>query len=187
MFVNPRGVLRFPGLTDGLPRCRLWPPLAAPPGRSSSLRCGRSTWTCGCAGGKGAAIEECQGLPAGRGGLAGLKLVGPSAVGDWGPKRSCASSGLVAGAWAIWSRLVSAGPGAVRTGMSHWAGTLLSRQAGPGSGREKEAGGWRGPADRSQDNPGSGCQPIIGPGPPPGSGVLRCGAGGGRPPGRHTA
>jgi hypothetical protein len=26
--------------------------LAAPPGRSSSLRCGRSTWTCGCAGGR---------------------------------------------------------------------------------------------------------------------------------------
>jgi hypothetical protein len=37
--------------------------LAAPPGRSSSLRCGRSTWTCGFADGKVAAIEECPALP----------------------------------------------------------------------------------------------------------------------------
>jgi len=36
---------------------------AAPPGRTSSLCCGRSTWTCGFAGGKGAAIEECPALP----------------------------------------------------------------------------------------------------------------------------
>ena len=45
---------RFGPVTSGLPRCRLWPPLAAPPGRSSSLRCGRSTWTCAgiyCPGG----------------------------------------------------------------------------------------------------------------------------------------
>jgi hypothetical protein len=32
-------------IAGGLPRRRLLPPLAAPPGRSSSLRCGRSTWT----------------------------------------------------------------------------------------------------------------------------------------------
>jgi hypothetical protein len=37
--------------------------LAAPPGRSSSLRRGRSTWRCGFAGGKVAAIEECPALP----------------------------------------------------------------------------------------------------------------------------
>jgi len=37
--------------------------LAAPPGRSSSLLCGRSTWTCGFAGGGMAAIEERPALP----------------------------------------------------------------------------------------------------------------------------
>jgi hypothetical protein len=37
--------------------------LAAPSGRSSSLRCGRSTWTCSFAGGWVAAIEECPALP----------------------------------------------------------------------------------------------------------------------------
>src|SRR6516165_4981939 len=37
--------------------------LAAPPGRSSSLRCGRSTWTCGVADGRVAAIEEWPALP----------------------------------------------------------------------------------------------------------------------------
>src|SRR5690348_574687 len=37
--------------------------LAAPPGRSSSLRCGRSTWTCGVAGGRVATIEEWPALP----------------------------------------------------------------------------------------------------------------------------
>src|SRR5260370_4377750 len=45
--------------------------LAAPPGRSSSLRCGRSPWTRGFAGGRMAAIAEWPpllpgaGLPAG--------------------------------------------------------------------------------------------------------------------------
>jgi hypothetical protein len=58
MFVNPRGRPVLPGLTCGLPRRRLWPPLAAPPGRSSSLRCGR--WTCGFAGGDVAATGECR-------------------------------------------------------------------------------------------------------------------------------
>ena len=37
--------------------------LAAPPGRSSSLRCGRSTWTCGVADGRVAAIGEWPTLP----------------------------------------------------------------------------------------------------------------------------
>jgi hypothetical protein len=37
--------------------------LAAPPGRLSSLRCGRSTWTCGVAGGRVAAVEEWLALP----------------------------------------------------------------------------------------------------------------------------
>ena len=37
--------------------------LGAPPGRSSSLRCGRSTWTCGLAGGRVAAAGECPALP----------------------------------------------------------------------------------------------------------------------------
>src|SRR5689334_15569381 len=37
--------------------------LAAPPGRSSSLRCGRSTWTCGVAGDEVAATGECPALP----------------------------------------------------------------------------------------------------------------------------
>jgi hypothetical protein len=40
--------------------------LAAPPGRSSSLRCGRSTWTCGFAVGGMAAIEEGQPCPGSR-------------------------------------------------------------------------------------------------------------------------
>jgi hypothetical protein len=37
--------------------------LAVPPGRSSSLRCGRSTWTPGVADGMAAAIEEWPALP----------------------------------------------------------------------------------------------------------------------------
>jgi hypothetical protein len=37
--------------------------LGAPPGRSSSLRCGRSTWICGLAGGRVAAAGECLALP----------------------------------------------------------------------------------------------------------------------------
>ena len=37
--------------------------LAAGPGRSSSLRCGRSTWACGFAGGRGAATGERPSLP----------------------------------------------------------------------------------------------------------------------------
>ncbi len=41
-----------------------------------------------------------------------------------------AGSGVVMVVSCWWSRLGSRG--AVRTGMSHWAGTLLSRQAGPG-------------------------------------------------------
>src|SRR6202035_1091295 len=56
--------------------------LAAPPGRSSSLRCGRSTWTRGGAGGRLAAIEEWPALPrapAGPGaGVAAVVVV-------WGP------------------------------------------------------------------------------------------------------
>src|SRR5690348_4615747 len=47
--------------------------LAAPPGRTSSLRCGRSTWICCFAGGDVAAIEERPAVPA----------VGAAAVG-WG-------------------------------------------------------------------------------------------------------
>src|SRR5215831_7283668 len=46
-----RGLLSFPAAECG--RC-----LAAPPGRSSSLRCGRSTWRCGVAGGGVAATGE---------------------------------------------------------------------------------------------------------------------------------
>ena len=42
--------------------------LAAPPGRSSSLRCGRSTWTCGVAGGSVAATGEWPALPGARAG-----------------------------------------------------------------------------------------------------------------------
>jgi hypothetical protein len=45
--------------------------LAAPPGRSSSLRCGRSTWTCGVAGGRVAAIEEWPALSRPRAGPGG--------------------------------------------------------------------------------------------------------------------
>jgi hypothetical protein len=40
------------------PRGRVWPSSCRLPGRSSSLRCGRSAWTCGVAGGKVAAIGE---------------------------------------------------------------------------------------------------------------------------------
>ena len=47
--------------------------LAAPPGRSSSLRCGRSTWTCGVTDGRLAAIEEWPALPVHWQGRAGLK------------------------------------------------------------------------------------------------------------------
>src|SRR6516165_12148634 len=50
------GLLAFPAAECGSR-------LAAPPGRSSSLRCGRSTWTCGVAGGEVAAIGECPALP----------------------------------------------------------------------------------------------------------------------------
>src|SRR3984885_8162951 len=50
--------------------------LAVPPGRSSSLRCGRSTWTCGFADGGVAAIAECPGVP----GAAGLPGPGLAAV-----------------------------------------------------------------------------------------------------------
>jgi hypothetical protein len=55
--------------------------LASPPGRSSSLRCGRSTWTCGVAGGV-AATGEWPAVPRPRAGPgAGLPKV---AVG-WSP------------------------------------------------------------------------------------------------------
>jgi hypothetical protein len=37
--------------------------IAAPPGRSSSLRCGRSTWTCGFTAGGMAAAGECPAAP----------------------------------------------------------------------------------------------------------------------------
>jgi hypothetical protein len=45
--------------------------LAAPPGRSSSLHCGRCTWTCGCAVGTVAATGEWPALPGAPAGLAG--------------------------------------------------------------------------------------------------------------------
>ena len=51
------------------PRRRLWPSLAAPPGRSSWLRCGRSTWTCGCVDGRMAATRNGQLRPRPRAGL----------------------------------------------------------------------------------------------------------------------
>ena len=41
-------------------------PFAAPPGRSSSLRCGRSSWTSGVAGGMEAAIKRWPVLPRAR-------------------------------------------------------------------------------------------------------------------------
>jgi hypothetical protein len=43
--------------------------LAVPPGRSSSLRCGRSTWTCGVTDGRLAAVEEWPTLPRALAGL----------------------------------------------------------------------------------------------------------------------
>ena len=65
--------------------------LAAPPGRSSSLRCGRSTWTRGFAGGMVAAIEECPAPPGGTAGPgAGLA---DAVVGWWrGPGVACPKS-----------------------------------------------------------------------------------------------
>src|SRR5512142_950938 len=73
------------GLTGGygslaFPAAEYGRRLAAPPGRSSSLGCGRSIWTCGFAGGLVAAIGERAALP---GMLA-------SAVGWWpGPGVAC--------------------------------------------------------------------------------------------------
>ena len=52
--------------------------------------------------------------------------------------------------------------------MSHVAGTLLSGQAGLGRGK---ASGWRRAGRSLSGQPHQGCQPIIGPGPPPGSGM----------------
>src|SRR5262245_8832256 len=55
-FTGGRGPGAFPAAEYGRR-------LAAPPGRSSSLRCGRSAWTCGLAGGGVAAAGECLALP----------------------------------------------------------------------------------------------------------------------------
>ena len=65
--------------------------LAAPPGCSSSLRCGRSAWTRGFAGGMVAAIEECPAPPGGTAGPgAGLA---DAVVGWWrGPGVACPKS-----------------------------------------------------------------------------------------------
>jgi len=54
------GKSRHRGLrpTDCPLRRQLWPRRLAPIGRSSSLRCGRSTWTCNAAPAESAAIEE---------------------------------------------------------------------------------------------------------------------------------
>src|SRR6266567_938527 len=83
--------------------------------------------------------------------------------------------------------VVTAGSrGAVRTAMSHVRGTLLSGQAWPGPGRMRSMGWRRAGRSLSGQPRCRGCQPIIGPGPPPGSGCFRPGAAGGRPPGRHS-
>lgn len=73
--------------------------LAAPPGRSSSLRCGRSTWTCGFADGGMAAIEERPAVPGGPGGGSAVTAVGwgadPGVGFLWGPPlrtRTCGDS-----------------------------------------------------------------------------------------------
>src|SRR6266508_4120053 len=55
-FTAELGLVAFPAAECGRR-------LAAPPGRSSWLRCGRSTWTCGVAGGRVAAAGERPALP----------------------------------------------------------------------------------------------------------------------------
>ena len=198
--VSALGVLW--SIADGLPRRRLLPPLAAPAGRSSSLRCGRSTWTCGCAGGGMAAIEESLSLPRRACYVArGRRAIWCRRPGTGAGRAAVPCSGLVASAAAILGQRVAgvvdqvagviaaARPGdghgclpavfggrargAVRTGMSHVPGTLLSGQACPVSGRGEGHGLAAGRQIVLRTAPDQGCQPILGPGPPLGSGVVQ--------------
>ena len=158
-------------VTGGLPRCRLLPPLAAPPGRSSSLRCGRTTGRCGFAGGGMAAIEECLGLP---------------------PARACsrAKGGMRPGRKGGDGRSPAGGHDRPEAGRQDRdeprSGTLLSGQAWPRvrPGEEHWLASGRqivirtAPAGVSADYRARPAARI---------GDVRAGAGGGRPPGRCTA
>src|SRR5262249_26774956 len=77
---------------------------------------------------------------------------------------------VLAAWWRAWARwCADTGLGRRQDRDEPRTGTLLLGQAGPGPAGERLVAGG-GPADRYQDNHGQGCQPIIGPGPPPGSG-----------------
>ena len=67
--------------------------------------------------------------------------------------------------------VVTTGPRlAVRTGMSHVRARSYQDRLGPGFGRVRSIG-WRRAGRSLSGQPRPGCQPIIGPGPPPGSGM----------------
>src|SRR5207247_11313496 len=103
--------------------------------------------------GAGAGDAGSEGQPAGDGGAE------PGAGEGDGPLGEGGLAGTLMPDW--WQ-------GAVRTGRSHWrARSYQDRLAWARRNRGRAGGGL---ADRSQDNPQFRCQPILGPGPPPGSG-----------------